>query len=111
VSRQAAFVVVVALRATQVLDRLFGPKLLAKDAIATAASLTIGSWYLLGALLTPRGWADAAAAVAVLACAALGPRYRFVQNKALLNAAGATLAGIAITGDGWQTILKHFGVA
>jgi hypothetical protein len=41
---------------------------------------------------------------------ALG-RYRLVQNKAALHAAGVTLAGIAITGVyGWQTILKHFGI-
>ena len=41
---------------------------------------------------------------------ALG-RYRLVQNKVALHAAGVTLAGIAITGVyGWQTILKHFGI-
>jgi hypothetical protein len=116
VSRQAAFVVVVALRATQVLDRLFGPKLLAKDAIATAASLTIGSWYLVVALLliitrNPRGWAIGAAAVAVLACAfapLVTPRLRrlprvimwlfvaylvLVSLGALLQAGGSLLQG------------------
>src|SRR5262249_41793761 len=37
-------------------------------------------------------------------------RYRLVQNKVALNAAGATLAGIAITGGyGGQSILKLFG--
>jgi hypothetical protein len=42
---------------------------------------------------------------------ALG-RYRLVQNKAVLNGAGAALAGVAITGSyGWQAILKYFGVA
>lgn len=42
---------------------------------------------------------------------ALG-RYRLVQNKVALNAVGATLAGIAITGAySWQSIFKHFGVA
>jgi hypothetical protein len=42
---------------------------------------------------------------------ALG-RYRLVQNKLALNAVGATLTGIAITGTyGWQAILSHFGVA
>src|SRR5262249_45625263 len=41
---------------------------------------------------------------------ALG-RYRLVQNKVALNAAGATLTGIAITGSyGWHAILKYFGV-
>jgi hypothetical protein len=43
---------------------------------------------------------------------ALGPRYRLVQNKVALNAAGVMLAGVAITGNyGWQAILRHFGVA
>jgi hypothetical protein len=37
-------------------------------------------------------------------------RYQLVQNKLALNAAGATLAGIAITGRyGWQSILKLLG--
>src|SRR5262249_55730436 len=52
VSRQAAFVAVVALRASEVIDRLFGPKLLGMDAIAEAASVTLGSTFLTGALLS-----------------------------------------------------------
>ena len=46
VSRQAAFVVVVAQRANGILDRMFGQALLAKDPIAEAACLTLGGYYL-----------------------------------------------------------------
>lgn len=74
VSRQAAFLVVVALRASEILDRLFGPKLVGKDAIAAAVSLTIGSYYLSLALVVaylrqghPR--IVGAVAVAIFACA------------------------------------------
>ena len=45
VSRQAAFVVVVARQAIDILDRMFGPRHLAKDSVAAAASLTLGSYF------------------------------------------------------------------
>jgi hypothetical protein len=76
VSRQAAFVVVIAQKANAILDRMFGPRLLAKDSIAAAASLTIAGYYFSVALLVaiagvrgPPSWVAGAVAVTILACA------------------------------------------
>lgn len=86
VSRQAAFVVVVAQRANGVLDRMFGEALLAKDPIAEAVCLTLGGYYLWPAVVNAimlgvgaNGLGYAAAGILIYTCAAaplVSPRLR-----------------------------------
>ena len=75
VSRQAAFVIIVAQRANDILDRMFGQALFAKDSIATAVCLAIGGFYFFPQVLFalfPVGatWAYMAAGFSILTCAA-----------------------------------------
>ncbi|MGO4514013.1 hypothetical protein AB4Z51_44380 [Bradyrhizobium sp. 2TAF36] len=63
VSRQAAFVVVVAQKANDIADRMFGKALIAKDSIAVAVCLTAGNLYL---------WPPIGAAIIIRIYAALG---------------------------------------
>ena len=83
VSRQAAFVIIVAQRASDILDRMFGQALFAKDSIATAVCLAIGGWYFFSEVLLAlfrafvpdshgggAAWGYIAAGFSILACAA-----------------------------------------
>jgi hypothetical protein len=90
VSRQAAFVVVVAQRASGILDRMFGPALLARDSIAEAVCLTVAGFYFWPSMVSailPRhgeiGWASVAVGVPIFACAAAplaSPRLRLLPR-------------------------------
>jgi hypothetical protein len=90
VSRQAAIVVVVAQRATGILDCMFGQAVLAKDSIAAAVCLNVSSVNFLAPVFVPitggpvaPDWTRVVIAVLVFACAfapLVSPRLRLLPR-------------------------------
>jgi hypothetical protein len=75
ISRQAAFVSVVARKATEVLDGVFGPRLFAKDSVAAATCFSVAGYVViifLSKYLEGRSdavtWAFALAAIGLFIC-------------------------------------------